>query len=32
MDNNARAAASNSGVGGIGEKNTTYAAGINHAF
>ena len=31
-DNNTRAAASNSGVGGIGEKNTTYAAGINHAF
>ena len=31
-DNNTRAAASNSGVGAIGEKNTTYAAGINHVF
>jgi predicted porin len=24
--------ASNSGVGGVGEANTTYAAGINHSF
>lgn len=32
MDNTARAAASNSGVGAIGEKNYTYAAGINHSF
>lgn len=31
-DNNTRAAASNSSVGAIGEKNTTYAAGINHVF
>jgi len=31
-DNNARAAASNSGVGALGEKNGTFAAGMNHAF
>lgn len=33
IDNDALSgAASNSAVGGIGEKNTTYAAGINHTF
>lgn len=31
-DNNALAAASNSGVGAVGEKNGTFAAGINHSF
>lgn len=31
-DNNALAAASNSGVGAVGEKNFTFAAGISHTF